>query len=149
MVAAFNQEKALVGAFSVITNLRMELFQELMTELTTVMVVMQVAVRLFTEDGFLLVGGDLVRDVIRYCTVLYCTVLYCTGAGRGQGRREAGGGARPHQPGDSGRELNQQSVVKYICSRFRCALKKIVDTSTPLPFVVVVNLRRLIHLLNV
>ena len=48
-----------------ITNLRMELFQELMTELTTVMVVMQVAVRLFTEDGFLLVGGDLVRDVVR------------------------------------------------------------------------------------
>ena len=78
VVAAFNQEKALVGAFSVITNLRMELFQELMTELTTVMVVMQVAVRLFTEDGFLLVGGDLVRDVVRYCTVLYCTVLYCT-----------------------------------------------------------------------
>ena len=65
VVAAFNQEKALVGAFSVITNLRMELFQELMTELTTVMVVMQVAVRLFTEDGFLLVGGDLVRDVVR------------------------------------------------------------------------------------
>ena len=67
VVAAFNQEKALVGAFSVITNLRMELFQALMTmtELTTVMVVMQVAVRLFTEDGFLLVGGDLVRDVVR------------------------------------------------------------------------------------
>ena len=29
VVAAFNQEKALVGAFSVITNLRMELFQAL------------------------------------------------------------------------------------------------------------------------
>ena len=29
VVAAFNQEKALVGAFSVITNLRMELFQTL------------------------------------------------------------------------------------------------------------------------
>ena len=28
--AAFNQEKALVGAFSVITNLRMELFQALL-----------------------------------------------------------------------------------------------------------------------
>ena len=73
--------------------------------------------------------GVTVYDQVLYCTVLYCTVLnrtvlYCTGAGRGQGRREAGGGARPHQPGDSGRELNQQSVVKYICSRFRCALKK-------------------------
>ena len=29
VVAAFNQEKALVGAFSVITNLRMELFHAL------------------------------------------------------------------------------------------------------------------------
>ena len=31
VVAAFNQEKALVGAFSVITSLRMELFEALMT----------------------------------------------------------------------------------------------------------------------
>ena len=30
VVAAFNQEKALVGAFSVFTNLRMELFQALL-----------------------------------------------------------------------------------------------------------------------
>ena len=29
VVAAFNKEKALVGAFSVITNLRMELFEAL------------------------------------------------------------------------------------------------------------------------
>ena len=29
VVAAFNQKKALVGAFSVITNLRMELFEAL------------------------------------------------------------------------------------------------------------------------
>ena len=29
VVAAFNQEKALVGAFSVITNLQMELFEAL------------------------------------------------------------------------------------------------------------------------
>ena len=29
VVAAFNQEKALVGAFSLITNLRMELFEAL------------------------------------------------------------------------------------------------------------------------
>ena len=31
VVAAFNQEKALVGAFSVITNLRMELFEALVS----------------------------------------------------------------------------------------------------------------------
>ena len=36
VVAAFNQEKALVGAFSVITNLRMELFQALVVTLTKV-----------------------------------------------------------------------------------------------------------------
>ena len=30
VVAAFNQEKALVGAFSVITNLRMQLFEALL-----------------------------------------------------------------------------------------------------------------------
>ena len=33
VVAAFNQEKALVGAFSVITNLRMELFGALLPTL--------------------------------------------------------------------------------------------------------------------
>ena len=33
VVAAFNQEEALVGAFSVITNLRMELFQALVPSL--------------------------------------------------------------------------------------------------------------------
>ena len=31
VVAAFNQEKGLVGAFSVITNLRMELFEALVS----------------------------------------------------------------------------------------------------------------------
>ena len=34
VVAAFNQEKALVGAFSVITNLWMELFEALDVRLT-------------------------------------------------------------------------------------------------------------------
>ena len=36
VVAAFNQEKALVGAFSVITNIRMELFQALEQEVELV-----------------------------------------------------------------------------------------------------------------
>ena len=36
VVAAFNQEKALVGAFSVITNLRMELFGALLATLAVV-----------------------------------------------------------------------------------------------------------------
>ena len=34
VVAAFNQEKALVGAFSVISNLRMDLFEALSTSPT-------------------------------------------------------------------------------------------------------------------
>ena len=33
LVAAFNQENALVGAFSVITNLRMDLFESLLSRL--------------------------------------------------------------------------------------------------------------------
>ena len=36
VVAAFNQEKALVGAFSVLTNLRMELFQALVITMFSV-----------------------------------------------------------------------------------------------------------------
>ena len=33
VVAAFNQEKALVGAFSVITNFRMDLFEALISNM--------------------------------------------------------------------------------------------------------------------
>ena len=39
VVAAFNQEKALVGAFSVITNLRMELFQALVIIIITTLII--------------------------------------------------------------------------------------------------------------
>ena len=41
VVAAFNQEKALVGAFSVITNLRMELLQALVLMLHLLYIVMR------------------------------------------------------------------------------------------------------------
>ena len=45
VVAAFNQEKALEGAFSVLTNLRMELFQALLdTQNMLVVVVLPVPV---------------------------------------------------------------------------------------------------------
>ena len=40
VVAAFNQEKALVGAFSVITNLRMELFEALVLMLVSSVMLM-------------------------------------------------------------------------------------------------------------
>ena len=35
VVAAFNQEKALVGAFSMITNLQMDLFEALIVSVMT------------------------------------------------------------------------------------------------------------------
>ena len=44
VVAAFNQEKALVGAFSVITNLRMELFPALVTVYFSVVSVIGVTI---------------------------------------------------------------------------------------------------------
>ena len=44
VVAAFNQEKALVGAFSVITNLRMQLFEALVaTDVTVTLYYVQVS----------------------------------------------------------------------------------------------------------
>ena len=39
VVAAFNQKKALVGTFSVITNLRMNLFKALLATLATLAIV--------------------------------------------------------------------------------------------------------------
>ena len=52
LIGAFNQEKALVGAFSVITNLRMDLFQALY------------ATHIFGDHGDLLVGdADVLGDV--------------------------------------------------------------------------------------
>ena len=43
VVAAFNQEKALVGAFSVITNLRMELFEALLLTVVIILTVIPYA----------------------------------------------------------------------------------------------------------
>ena len=56
VVAAFNQEKALIGAFSVITNLRMDLFEAL---------VMSSVISLHCEcgDGD---GGDLNQMLAEY-----------------------------------------------------------------------------------
>ena len=44
VVATFNQEKALVGAFSVITNLRMELFEALVGTVIMLGAVLQILV---------------------------------------------------------------------------------------------------------
>ena len=44
VVAAFNQEKALVGAFSVITNLRMELFEALVSAVSACSIHREVAI---------------------------------------------------------------------------------------------------------
>ena len=45
VVAAFNQEKAIVGAFSVITNLRMKIFEALLQTADTGAVCEEAAVR--------------------------------------------------------------------------------------------------------
>ena len=50
-VSRFNQEKALVGAFSVIKNLRMELFEALLST--------QITVALFTNCATLLPADNL------------------------------------------------------------------------------------------
>ena len=81
IVSAFNQEKALVGAFSVITNLWMELFEAPMTKHSTTMLDYNEEARklfatldgtkpsrfnnldpIYRSDagGFIYVGGDLV-----------------------------------------------------------------------------------------
>ena len=58
VVAAFNQEKALVGAFSVITNLRMELFEALLL-LLLLLLLSLLLVRVEMEHEFK--GMDLVH----------------------------------------------------------------------------------------
>ena len=55
VVAAFNQEKALVGAFSMITNLRMELFEALLSTQITVALFTNCAT-LLPADNFAFVG---------------------------------------------------------------------------------------------
>ena len=55
VVAAFNQEKALVGAFSVITNLRMELFEALVV-MSAIELTVQYKLFLFRLDTLAIPG---------------------------------------------------------------------------------------------
>ena len=66
--AAFNQEKALVGAFSVITNLRMELFEALdSARVLTIHVVPQVTRVPVQQNGATLRGPRTERSTGRGC----------------------------------------------------------------------------------
>ena len=60
VVAAFNQEKALVGAFSVITNLRMQLFEALLEAApnTTVAIIESDKGRARQDDGDMVAVGE-------------------------------------------------------------------------------------------
>ena len=58
VVAAFNQEKALVGVFSVITNLRMELFEALVVTLSSLTPVYPPRALLPLADSCSLPGQD-------------------------------------------------------------------------------------------
>ena len=51
VLAAFNQQKALVGAFSVITNLRMDLFEALLVMVRVMLVVRRQRRRLWVLGG--------------------------------------------------------------------------------------------------
>ena len=70
VVAAFNQEKALVGAFSVITNLRMELFEALVETWAK-----RGSVTAVSDSGYLLPChiGPVTRRQYRY-VLLYITL---------------------------------------------------------------------------
>ena len=70
VVAAFNQEKVLVGAFSVITNLRMELFEALICNVGLIvrekLPKSRKLIRICLEDvveGYLVVITDISRHV--------------------------------------------------------------------------------------
>ena len=80
VVAAFNQEKALVGAFSVITNLRMELFGALQS------------CHVFTIDLY-----KLLRKIIDTSAAALQAVLRAAGVDRE--RRDGGQRARPGRAG--------------------------------------------------
>ena len=64
VVAAFNQEKALVGAFSVITNLRMQRFEERLSAR------LQITSAIIGCCGRGLAGPGLVSPQIRDCSVI-------------------------------------------------------------------------------
>ena len=60
VVAAFNQEKALVGPFSVITNLRMELFEALVCSVQALLLlIMKFKPNLPESNWLVLLAADL------------------------------------------------------------------------------------------
>ena len=67
VVAAFNQEKALVGAFSVITNLRMQLFEALMEACYA---------RCNCWTDFPDMGGQITHEVDAWCFQEACWCSY-------------------------------------------------------------------------
>ena len=84
VVAAFNQEKALVGAFSVITNLRMELFEAIVCSSSR-------------GDSYLISLKDLllrvlaVEDEAGLCHILSCCLhVWAGGGGGGEGEHGTG-----------------------------------------------------------
>ena len=72
VVAAFNQEKALVGAFSVITTLRMELFEALMHSSTTWPRLNAVVMKRFQNAA----GGGLSLVTSHQSSLLF-TIIQC------------------------------------------------------------------------
>ena len=76
VVAAFNQEKALVGAFSVITNLRKELIEALIQRLLLLLQTMENAITeqsgaAETEQGTSDTYGSFGRSCPKICFIFY------------------------------------------------------------------------------
>ena len=85
VVAAFNQEKALEGSFSVITNLRMDFFEALVCTLLNIAFKYYLLGVLLLDNNLLAGVPPLLQTLPRlrtltlrgtvHCT-LYCTVLH-------------------------------------------------------------------------
>ena len=99
VVAAFNQEKALVGAFSVITNLRMELFEALIDNVSIGGVVVSLVTWSWPADTSCLATFSLHRWSPRWGQARWCTLVAGVCQVRLLATSEGGGRGAQQRPG--------------------------------------------------
>ena len=113
VVAAFNQEKALVGAFSVITNLRMELFEALTLNISVGGVLVSLVTWSWAADTSCLATFSLHRWTPRWGQARWCTLV----AGVCQVRLLAtseGGGRGAQQRPRSNTHISQGGLQQFL-----------------------------------